>query len=116
MKFELGQQVIALTNPLDNLCQQRIKGNIYKVTSIIYCPVDGSQSINIDNQILAEHKSNMTKCDCGQEHANYGLQFTYSHHFISLTEDSIELLSEQEEYELCSIIRDYLNKDIKEST
>jgi len=106
MKFQINQKVIALSNPFNELSQQRIKGNIYTVTKLSWCPNCGTNLININNQTGVRETS---ECDCGCINSTGGLAWTKADFFAPLTEESMETLAEAEEYELATIVRDNLN-------
>lgn len=106
MKFQVNQKVIALSNPFSELSQQRVKGDIYTITKLSWCPNCGINLININNQPSVRETS---ECDCGGIQSTGSSAWTLSHHFAPLTEESMEALAEAEEYELAAIVRDNLN-------
>lgn len=112
-RFEIGQIVIALTNPLDNLCQPRTKGCKYPILDICYCPKCGIQNINITGNLPKNAPngrmfSNKMDCDCGFGQDNYGKHWTASKHFALVEEiqSELELAVENEDYELAALLRD----------
>lgn len=105
MKFQVNQRVIALNNPFNELSQQRVKGNLYTVTKLSWCVGCGMSRINIDNQPTVGKNID---CSCGSTQSTGGLAWTKVAHFAPLTEESMELLAEAEEYELAAIVRDNL--------
>lgn len=106
MKFQVNQKVVALSNPLNELSQQRVKGNVYTVTKLSWCVSCGISRINIDNQPAV--RGNIV-CKCGSIQSTGGLAWTIISAFAPLTEESMEALAETEEYELAAIVRDNLN-------
>ena len=109
MKFQVNQKVIALSSSAHPLSQSRIKGNVYAVTALSWCSRCGANLININNSPSRNRVGTGTfGCNCGNIQPNRGLGWTYSHHFASLTEESMEALAESEEYELAAIVRDNL--------
>lgn len=106
MKFQVNQKVIALNDAMNSLSQQRVKGIIYTVTGLSWCPSCGTNSININNS--PSHKPTII-CPCGNKRPNGGLGWTKATLFAPLTEESMEALAEAEEYELAAIVRDNLN-------
>ena len=113
MKFQINQKVIALSNPFNELSQQRVKGNIYTVKALSWCARCGANQINIDNSKSAQYIT--IRCTCGYAQPNQGLNWTRASEFAPLTEEAMEALAEAEEYELAAIVRDNLNltKDVK---
>ncbi len=108
-KFEIGDYVIALTNPRDESCQSRVKGNIYKVLELKYCSKCGIQSIHIGGKTKIV-TSNIGNCGiCGVEYTQL-MSFTRSELFSKVDEDSLQEAVSEEEYELAAIIRDNLKK------
>lgn len=85
-RFEVGQKVVALTNPRDSWCQPRIKGNTYTVMAIKYCVKCGEQLINIGEMTDVLHG----RCGCGNIYSINGLFWTYSKYFAPLEEKSDE--------------------------
>lgn len=104
-KFKIGEKVIALTNPLSDMSQRRVKGNIYTVLAISYCYNCGRQAINIDpTPITAE----FTRCNCGARQSTHGLWWTNSKYFSKVDKDSLQEAIDEENYELAALIRDAL--------
>jgi|SRR6187402_2834101 len=103
-KFEIGQRVIALTNPKDSGGQPREKGKIYGVNAIQYCSKCGNQSINIGVESKATH----SRCSCGNTQYNEGLQWTMSSEFAPIISNTLEEAIANEEYELAVVLRDEL--------
>ena len=64
MKFQVNQKVIALNDARNSLSQQRIKGTIYTVTALSWCPDCGTNSININN--TPSHNPTII-CPCGNK-------------------------------------------------
>lgn len=62
-RFNVGDEVVALTNPSNNNCQPRVKGNIYTVKVVMYCSVCGKQLINVSGK----SEGDVTSCACGNE-------------------------------------------------
>jgi hypothetical protein len=106
-RFNRGDCVIALTNPLDSSCQYRIKGNTYKVHDVLYCSNCGEQSINIEHP-AKDIDLSWIKCDCEHLQPSNGKGWTYSRHFFK-PEDADKLLQqaiEIEDYDTAIFIRD----------
>lgn len=107
-KFKIGEEVIALTHPVNEQCQPRVKGKIYIVKDIHYCSKCGQQSINIGPM----SKSPLIDCDCGVKNQLCGyLHFTFSKYFIRPQElqSQLEQAVEEENYEFAATLRD-INK------
>jgi hypothetical protein len=104
VRHSIGDKVVALTNPLNNLCQNRVKGTVYTVLDYTYCSKCGIQSINIGVFTTLEK----SECSCGNISLSKGKYWTDSFHFANV--DNIkEALSESiktENYELSSLLRD----------
>lgn len=84
--FRVGQRVVAITNPKNSLCQQRIKGQIYTVLDVMYCPKTGKQNIYIGG--YTKGSMDHLKCSyCGGIHDAYGKSWTRSDHFRPLELD-----------------------------
>ena len=101
MNFKIGDRVVALTNPVNEYGQPRIKGQIYRVYAVVYCSGCGCQSINIGV------KSQRTKfnCGCGKHNQpNGGLWFTTSANFALVDEQTLTEAVESENYELAEVI------------
>lgn len=110
MKFQVNQKVIALNNPLNPRSQHRVKGNIYTVTALSWCAGCGNSYINIDKTRPHNRSTGNIYCnDCNHIQPNSNLAWTKADFFAPLTEESMEALAEQEEYELAAIVRDNLN-------
>jgi hypothetical protein len=107
MKFNIGEKVLALTNPADTSCQPRTKGKIYTVTGMIFCPLTGEQSINIDHNLGI---SNYVDCNCGNTHLVGLAHYTRSIHFARINESALDRALDNEDYELAILIRDNLIK------
>ena len=104
-KFDIGDKVIALTDPLNPGSQPRIKGKIYKVESILYCSYCGEQMINIgetSTSTILHHSK------CGNKQENKGLHWTSSDHFSKIDDfdESLQEAIESENYELACLLRD----------
>ncbi len=108
-KFKIGEKVIALTNPPNDRCQNRVKGHVYEVKAIKYCMGCGQQMINIGGVTSNPYVACIL---CGTNfQPNGNLQWTGQRHFAKV-EDKSETLEEalaNEDYELATILRD-LNK------
>ena len=109
MKFKIGQKVVALTNPMNNLCQPRIKGNVYIVLDVSYCSKCGVQSINITTNYT--HHGEVL-CGCGNNCPSQGKFWTDSILFAPLDnlEATIAELAEKEEYEVCAMLQKILDE------
>ncbi len=115
MKFQVNQKVLALNSSISPKSQYRIKGNIYTVSALSWCAGCGINFINID-KTRPQLSTGMVQCkDCNTTQPNNDLAWTKEHLFAPLTEESMEALTEAEEYELAAIVRDNLNltKDVK---
>lgn len=113
--FKIGEKVIALNSSKGTNAQDRIKGKIYTVTNIMYCPNNGSQIINIENS-PAKASSGKIKCTCGQNHGNWNLGWTLSDRFVR-PEDipaMLEIAVAEEDYDTAILLRD-INKDVVEN-
>ncbi len=97
VRHEVGDKVIALTNPKTANSQPRKKGQIYIVKAIKYCPYCGIQAINIGQQTT----NIIVVCKCGKQQNTTGLKWTQSHHFVKPQElkAKIEEAVEIEDYE-----------------
>lgn len=105
MKLKVGDRVIALTNPKNERCQSRVKGNLYIVQAVSYCSGCGKQRINIGQRTSS---SSDVKCNCGTCQPSNGLFWTATRHFALLKEQTLEQLIESEEFELACVVRDNL--------
>ena len=115
-RFEIGQIVVALTNPPDEFNQPRTKGCKYPILDVMYCSKCGIQDINIAGE-LGKYAPNgklwskyMT-CSCGNTSLNHGKHWTNSENF-ALVDDIKEELEEavaNEDYELAALLRDINN-------
>lgn len=119
MKFSIGQKVVALTNPSDEYCQQRIKGKIYTVLDVSYCCKCGLQSINIttdDSHPYGLKWAGIVKCDCGSRRPDNNKPWTDSHNFAPLDnlEQTLAEKAESEDYETCALLRDIINQQFQE--
>lgn len=106
-RFKIGDEVVALNNPKNNLCQPRIKGKTYTVNSVIYCSGCGRQCINLGLSIPDNFGSNL-KCSCGKTTPNLRLHWTRSKYFAKLDEldKELEEAIANEDYDTAIIIRD----------
>lgn len=107
--FKPGETVIALTDPLNNQCQPRVKGNSYIVNSVLFCSKCGTQKINIGSP--ARGKTGTLKCNCGNKQDHEGLAWTNSEHFARPKDLDIEIAIavKQENYELAADLHKILN-------
>ena len=108
--FKIGDNVVALNNPLNSKSQPRVKGKVYKVQAIQYCPGCGTQTINLGYH-LPDDVSDYSDCTCGKESSNEGLYWTLSNYFARVDdlETAIEEAIAEEDYETAATLRD-LNK------
>lgn len=109
-RFEIGEKVVALTDPPNSNCQKRKKGCIYTVTSMMFCTVRGHQFINIDDQKTIAY---LVSCNCGTDHEKPDDRaYTYSKHFARLSDLEREEKEavENEDYETAAILRDITKK------
>lgn len=109
IRHNIGDKVVSLTNQSSSLSQPRIKGHIYNVYSIKYCPTCGTQMINIG------YKTNLlyVSCsDCKHTQENDGLHWTISPLFAKVDdlENTLNECVENEDYEFASILRDILKE------
>lgn len=111
-RFNIGETVIALTNPSGVNCQPRVKGQPYVVEAIMYCKGCGLQTINIG----PKSESTYVTCTCGSEQVPDGLYWTASKHFArpQELEAEIEKAVEAEDYETAQELS-LINKTIYES-
>jgi hypothetical protein len=113
-RFKIGDKVVALTSNRDEKSQPRVKGKIYNVHAIRYCPGCGMQKINLGLPIPAG-TSNMTVCTCSKKSPSEGLYWTLSKFFAKVDDldSALESALENEDYELAVMLRD-LNKTLVE--
>lgn len=93
MNFSIGQKVVALTNtPYSEKInyQKRVRGQIYEVRSLIYCPITGKQAINLG--YFSNNKNYL--CSCGSYHPNNGLMWTRSSEFAPAEEKGETMVEE----------------------
>ena len=106
MKFTIGEDAIALSNPMFGaLSQPRIKGKTYKVLAVQYCTRCGIQSINVAGR-TPEFYRPLVSCDCGSIQNNEGLWWTNSTEFIKPedVQQAIEAAVEIEDYEFAQTL------------
>lgn len=105
-KFKIGDKVVALTNPQDNMSQPRVKGHIYTVEAILYCNGCGVQTINIGERT----NSYILRCNCGTENQSKGLYWTESKHFAKLDnlEEELKDIIENEDYEFARVLSEII--------
>lgn len=102
--FQVFDIAIALTSSPNKTSQERVKGGIYIVLDVAYCPNCGVQVINIGGVSNYETFT----CACKRKCNNGGLAYTLSSLFVGVDkidqviEDSIE----SEDYETCALFRD----------
>lgn len=110
-RFKIGDKVVSLTNPLSEGSQPRVKGKVYKVQAIQYCPGCGTQTINLGYHLPPNKFSEYSDCTCGKEALNEGLYWTLSKYFARVDdlEAAIEEAIAEEDYETAAALRD-LNK------
>jgi hypothetical protein len=109
--FAIGQVALAITSPLDDNSQLRVKGEYYSVADVGSCLGCNTQFINIGG------KANGTKmkCPCGNILFNgCGLAWTNSKHFLPITDKSLSVLIRKEEYILAAKLRDVLKEHVEE--
>jgi len=106
-RFSIGEKVVAITSPKDELAQPRKKGEIYVVKDVRYCPTDGHQMINLGYPVSPD-SSGKIACSCGKRHHANGLMWTNSKHFAKIDYSSLKEAVDEENYELACIIRDNL--------
>ena len=78
-EFKVGDEIIAITNPSNNYCQQREIGETYTVKHITYCTCCGTQMVNITDTNCNYKNGN---CGCGTQYHTRGMFWTGSKHFI----------------------------------
>lgn len=83
-RFNIGDKVVALTNPLDSLCQHRVKYNIYTVQAISYCKGCGVQRINIGGSPRGNTDNGV--CICKAINPHNGLGWTRYVHFALVSD------------------------------
>lgn len=103
-----GDYVIAITtSPRGREYQQRIAGKAYKVLDVIVCNGCGLKSVNINGRT---ESFNIVECGCGHVQDNEGRQWTSTEHFSiptkALSAQAIEFALQEEDYELCTKLRD----------
>lgn len=103
-RFKVGDKVVALIGQTHPNAQPRIKGKIYDVIDIMFCPRDGHQMINLGYG--SEHAGVI--CTCGGRHPNNGLMWTNAEHFAKVDdiEEALEEAVANEDYELAAMLRD----------
>jgi hypothetical protein len=111
-RFKIGDKVVALTNSKTEMGQPRVKGKIYAVHAIQYCPACGEQKINLGISAPI-NTSSIIICTCNKKRPNEGLYWTSSKFFAKVDdlESALEEAVENEDYELAAMLRD-LNKDL----
>jgi hypothetical protein len=111
-RFQLGDKVVALTGHRNEKGQPRVKGKIYAVHAIQYCPACGEQKINLGISAPI-NTSSIIICTCNKKRPNEGLYWTSSKFFAKVDdlESALEEAVENEDYELAAMLRD-LNKDL----
>jgi len=81
VRHNIGDKVISLKDSPNKFAQPRIKGQIYTVNDINYCPKCGEQSINIGYNTSFEE----TECSCGCSYNNNNKLWTLSKYFANVT-------------------------------
>lgn len=116
-RFKIGDKVVALTNPLSEGSQPRVKGKTYNVQAVRYCSGCGVQVINLGYHLPIPNNhiqySEYSDCVCGKEALNEGLFWTLSKYFAKVDdlETAIEEAVQNEDYETAAVLRD-LNKEL----
>lgn len=104
IRHNVGDKVIALSNPPTPTSQFRVKGKTYTVQAIMYCIGCGKQLINIG---LTCDFAYFTRCgSCNNRQPANGLYWTDSAQFVK-PEDIQETISEaveEENYELAQLL------------
>jgi hypothetical protein len=110
--MNVGTKVVALTSPLNNRCQPRIKGQIYTVTGVKYCSSCGRKTININDN--KPNQAPTIKCRCGDISGNKNRAWTYAEHFVPLDEipAKIQELIAVEDYEMCQLLYDVMEREM----
>lgn len=106
--FKIGDEVIALTNPKNNRCQPRVKGNKYIVKDTLYCSKCGQQRINLGEK-TGDWLSNTLICtECKTKQHTENLYWTKSSLFIKPQElqATLEQALKEENFELACTLRD----------
>lgn len=103
-RFNIGDKVIALTDPRNELSQPRVKGKMYIVVSLMYCQKCGDQMISLGVKSV----NGRLLCDCGCAQENDGFFYTRSTNFAKVDEFDQEIAEavSDENYELASLLRD----------
>ena len=104
IRHNIGDKVIALTNPLNDMCQNRVKGKTYIVVDCVYCTKCGTQSINIGELSIYPE----SECVCGNISLSGGKYWTDSMYFSNANniEEALSESIKKEDYELASLLRD----------
>lgn len=119
--FSVGEKVVALTNPENEECQPRVRGEVYKVLKLLYCSSCGCQAIHIGGKAkpVSCVLNDLIQCECGSKQPHNGFDFTDSIYFVRLEEisDAIAHFAEKEEYETCEMLKGVeekmlVNKDV----
>ena len=110
-RFDIGEEVYALTTRPGPCCQPRVAGEKYIVLATQFCVKCGEQSINIAGQT---DDFGIIVCECGSEQKDDGLWWTKSEYFTKAEEvdNEIEAAISSEEYEMASILRDIKLKQL----
>lgn len=109
-RFKVNDLVMAISSskPGNNKQQPREKGHIYSVKDTLWCPRCADQKLCIFDEFAKS--THLTECKtCKAVYMNYGKWWTTSKEFVPLTESSIAILAEQEEYEMCATLRSALD-------
>ena len=102
--LKVGDRVIALTSPGNTDCQPRIRGEIYTVEAVCYCPKCGRQAVNVG--FPQQGNSGTIVCSCRFIHDAYGLSWTRSDHFAKVEDLEKEIAKAVyvEDYEFAQLL------------
>lgn len=120
IRHNIGDRVVALTNPFNYRCQPRTKGHIYTVLDTMYCIKCGIQAINIVSHHIHPYGrkwSNLVDCECGSSKPTNDKFWTLSHHFASLDNlssaiEEAEEAEQSEDYELAELLTNIAQEEL----
>ena len=105
-EFNIGDEVVSLSNTTNSNSQLRIEGKKYIVMDAMYCPTCGAQCINIGG--VAKYRQ--VKCGCGDVQDSRGKSWTNSTEFSKVNHIEKEMLDavKIENYEEAAVLRDIM--------
>lgn len=107
INHKIGDKVIAISSSKDDpRIQKRIKGQVYIIKEVMYCSRCDTQLVNLGE----ESKKGNLLCGCGSSQYNKDKKWTYSKHFIPMTEEYLKYMESVEQYEICAVIKKELDK------